>query len=554
MPGEEEAKDGEADSEPVGTLTAMERRVLRDFRAAEAAKERAEAAFADTGAGGDSRDSWDSIFAEQEDPAAVLFSPFHAHFAGEELLAQDDLLEQARRELRLVRKWDEAEAERKRESLCEALPDMSLAIREKKLSRRNLSAAKAKQAYAAILQKFIRHTVEEKRKAAAAKSAPAEKRPKKRKAKRKKVAKAKAKKSRGVKAATGVSKKSKKSRKSKASSSDGTSSDDEASAYLERLAEKNRNQQVGLEEYSKDHLFACQEYLQRYQSWFDPMDPSTRAKTIPKEMRKFIARYFAEPGAPVMTAFEQKRVQGKPGEKAHVSHLLNKAGSLGSKVAMERLARAGKALDDRGRLIEGEKLSAKARAKSIERECRLVHEIRWLCDLLSEGPGGYASGRKKLRFQSKLDNFRGANPDVPEATAKKVVKAVADTADKSTPTPKVTGPDLANAWAWSQYGGGGWQRPFAQNPWAAPPQVQVTPQRPALNKKIVCYHCGEKGHPARVCPGALAGKPPAKGSFFAKFRGRGLGRGNGRGRGRGRGRGAGIRVTFGTPTVIPPKQ
>ena len=73
--GEEEAKDDEADSEPVGTLTAKERRVLCDFRAAEAAKERAEAACEDTGAGGDSRDLWGSIF---EDRSETQMEGLHA--------------------------------------------------------------------------------------------------------------------------------------------------------------------------------------------------------------------------------------------------------------------------------------------------------------------------------------------------------------------------------------------------------------------------------------------------------------------------------------------
>ena len=272
------------------------------------------------------------------------------------------------------------------------------------------------------------------------------------------------------------------------------------------------------------------------------------------EMRRFIKRYFAEPGAPVTTAFEQKRVKGNPEESKHITFLLNKAGSLGSKVAAERLARAGKAIDDRGRLIEGEQLSKKARAKSIASECRIVNDIRWLCDLLSEGPGAYANGRKRLQFQSKLDNFRGANPDVPESTAKKVVKAVADTASKSMSSAKVTGPDLANAWAWSQYGRWGWPQQHGGNPWGGQ-RPQIASQR-RVNKNIVCFHCGEKGHPARKCPGALAGKPPAKNSFFGKRRGRGVGRGGGRGGGRGTGggRGGGVRVTWGQPAVIPPKQ
>ena len=106
-------------------------------------------------------------------------------------------MEQAGDELREVLSWGEEEAERVREYLCDALPEISLAIRDKKVSHRNLSPEKAVQAYIAILKKFIaRSEVSKKkrtskRKGSASKVGSAKKRSKKAKAKLRKAAKKK---------------------------------------------------------------------------------------------------------------------------------------------------------------------------------------------------------------------------------------------------------------------------------------------------------------------------------------------------------------------------
>ena len=297
-----------------------------------------------------------------------------------------------------------------------------------------------------------------------------------------------------------------------------------------------------------------------YQSWFDPEDASSRSQTIPTSMRQFIQRHFAEVGSKVSKAFEQKHVKNNVSERKHITFLLNKAGTLGSKVCSERLARAQRAIDERGRLIEGAKLSAAARKRSIERELRMVNEIRWLCDMLSEGSGAYSSGKRQLNFQSKLDNFRGANPHIPESTAKKVLKAVEKDAEKRREKPRPPnssdgrqwGKYITNHCGWPQvYAGGGTPNGARGNPWS--PYTPVKP-RQRFNKKVVCYHCGEVGHPARLCPAAAAGRPPARGSFFDNRRNGGRGRGGrGRGRGGGRGRGRGGRGTAGVHITPAPR-
>ena len=125
--------------------------MVEEFRVAKEAADRAEAEFEGPRTGGDPRDSWGSVFAASEQEPAQYFSAFHAHFTGQELMGAGDLLEQAGDELREVQAWGEEDVERVREALCDALPDMNLAIRNKKVSRRNLSPEKAVQAYIAIL-------------------------------------------------------------------------------------------------------------------------------------------------------------------------------------------------------------------------------------------------------------------------------------------------------------------------------------------------------------------------------------------------------------------
>ena len=296
-------------------LSEQERKVLEDFRRARAAAQRADAV--DGGDDGGSRDSWASILAEDAAAGAEAFSKFHGHFAGLALLDKRALRRAAVSELKDASRWDAAMKEAKRPALVAALPEMSLAVRSTRASRKDFSAALAHQAYVGILRKFVAAHPEEPR-------ARRRKRSKKGKKSKKGAKKRRRFVSPSESSSESSSEQSGEYVLSSSSSSSGSSSGEDERAHRERLQDKNTLRRVGAESYTQDHLFDCTEYVQLYQRWFDPEDSATQTKTIPMELRKFIKRHFAEPGAPVLSAFDQKHVKGSPKEAKHVTFLLNK--------------------------------------------------------------------------------------------------------------------------------------------------------------------------------------------------------------------------------------
>ena len=87
-------------------------------------------------------DEWASLLLSSQDgddEEEAVFSKFHAHFAGRSLLSTRELVVQAKAELDLTKGWSEREAGLCHEKLLDALPAMSLAIKEKALRRRNFS-------------------------------------------------------------------------------------------------------------------------------------------------------------------------------------------------------------------------------------------------------------------------------------------------------------------------------------------------------------------------------------------------------------------------------
>ena len=104
-------------------------------------------------------DEWASLLLSSQDgddEEEAVFSKFHAHFAGRRLLSTRELVVQAKAELELTKGWSEREAGLCHEKLLDALPAMSLAIKEKALRRRNFSPAIALKMYCKILSTFIK--------------------------------------------------------------------------------------------------------------------------------------------------------------------------------------------------------------------------------------------------------------------------------------------------------------------------------------------------------------------------------------------------------------
>jgi hypothetical protein len=178
-PAKKSSGDKKAEATVTAVLSPMEAAVLADFRKA---KEDATAAVKKFEEVTESQDSWNDILDSDDGAEGVeMFSKFHAHFANIEFMEESDLLQQAKNELREAKQWKLPEKEKVRASLVDALPAMSLAIRDRSVKRKDLSPKMATKAYICILSKFIAKA-RKKRKAVMKSTRPAKKQ--KRKTKR----------------------------------------------------------------------------------------------------------------------------------------------------------------------------------------------------------------------------------------------------------------------------------------------------------------------------------------------------------------------------------
>ena len=176
------------------------------------------------------------------------------------------------------------------------------------------------------------------------------------------------------------------------------------------------------------------------------------------------------------------------------------------------------ALDKHNRLIEGVKLSRKAREESISRESEWAGKIRWYSEIIGEGEAQYYAAKSKLEERKKLDNFRCAHPDVSESEAKRIVRNLSggDRAGKVVVPVKVATAQKSQHWKEinalkSKLG------QLMRKSREGDGNGGATSQQPGKKKfTFECWHCKSTKHPVAICPVAKAGKPPVKGSFFWK--------------------------------------
>ena len=282
---------------------------------------------------------------------------------------------------------------------------------------------------------------------------------------------------------------------------------------------------IGKEEYPSEHLYECERLLVEYRQWNNPEDGSVKPATISRTVRDFIKRHLAESSAPVSTAFEQPHVKASAEERKHVTFLLNRMGFLSSKIVKERLARSGKELNRHGRLRKGAELSAKERKESIAGEKQWAGEVRWLSVLLSKGIKAYRKFDNGQKTQASQAHLHSAGI-LPAASCKAVAASVAscdpgESRRKSRSRSRSKSRRRRNSDRHSSKGGRYRRRYRHRGDYNRDGDRRRDEKpRPDISK-LRCWHCNERGHQVMDCPSAKAGKPPAKGSRFAKSRAKG---------------------------------
>ena len=161
------------------------------------------------------------------------------------------------------------------------------------------------------------------------------------------------------------------------------------------------------------------------------------------------------------------------------------------------------ALDKHNRLIEGAKLSRKAREENIARECAWAGKIRWFTEIIGEGESKFYAAKAKLEEQKNwISNFRCAHPDVTESEAKRIVRKLAD-ASKSessasaSPSLGVRSAQLKEINALKSELGQLMKKAKAADPGN---QNLSTPPDKEKKFKFECWHCKSKKHPVALCP------------------------------------------------------
>ena len=298
-------------------------------------------------------------------------------------------------------------------------------------------------------------------------------------------------------------------------SDDSSTSEDSRSKEVSKavkwhIKSSERSLRIGEDKYSDDHLYECERLLVEYKRWSDPVDPGSQLKTVPHEVRGFVKKHLATPGAPIMQAYDQPHVKKSATEQKHVTFLLNKMGYLASKVAKERLARAGKELDRFGRIRKGAELSKAERKESIAGEREWSGLVRWLSSLLTKGVEAYKVFQKHKNADASLAHLLVGAPELSRSSIRRAARAVANCKD-------LAGDD--------SQGREGRRQNYSQlkNKKRRRSTVRITEGSSNKSKlsKRRCWHCNEKGHLTGECPSAIAGKPPHPKSRFGKSRSKG---------------------------------
>ena len=304
-------------------------------------------------------------------------------------------------------------------------------------------------------------------------------------------------------------------------SSDG-GSDKRSKEIKKYTKEVEESLRIGEDDYPDPHLYECERLLKTYKEWRDPMDPTERKATVPREVRSFIKKHLADE-APVLEAYEQKHVKGSQSEQKHITFLLNEMGYLASKICKERLARSGKEMSRDGRIRKGHVMSKKEREASIKGEKEMAARVRWYGNLLSEGVAGWEEFKKGTKSKATQSNLLAAGL-FSAAEAKKVATSVCKTSkrkrsrsrsrSKSRSRRRPTG---------GRYRRG--RRRYSRERSRGRRGRDRTPRDRRRehgdkggSKGSLCWHCNEYGHLVMNCPSAAAGKAPHKDSRFAKSR------------------------------------
>ena len=436
--------------------------------------------------------------ADEEAYASILgpveaFSRVHAHCLGVISLSKSKLIKEVKKELQVSSQWEDEDFEKLRPSLANALPKLGeVLLRRSALPvPSTFSAYRVVEVYRNILERFLMATKMQ-----------------------------------------GKKKSSKGRLRDKSSSDEYSVSDKESSSSDEddeakevskavkwHIKSSEKSLRIGESSYSQEHLYECERLLVEYKQWSDPIDPSKKLKTVPHEVRKFVKKHLATPGAPIMQAYDQPHVKGSSTEQKHVTFLLNKMGYLASRIGKERLSRAGKEIDRFGRIRKGAEMSKAERKESIEGEREWAGLVRWLSDMLAKGVEAYKVFQKYKNADASLAHLLVGAPELSRSSVRRAARAVANckvvSFDEGDDDKRGKGHNNGNN---NNNGNRGKNR----NRNKRRRGVKITAKGPGNKRdkkdKRRCWHCNEVGHLTGDCPSAIAGKAPHPKSRFGKAR------------------------------------
>ena len=473
-------------------LSAKEKAFIKELRSNTASS--AANTFPDPPAASAEEKAYESILgsvsaaaaAEEEAYASILgqvatFSRVHSHCLGVKTLSAKKLNQQVKKELKVSAGWTSGEKDHLKTELAKALPKLGEVLLNKSSLPvpSTFSADRIVEIYRAILERYLRLN----------------------KVSRKNSSK---------KRVRFDYSSDDRSSASDDSSNDNSSSNEVSKAVKWHIKSAERSLRIGEDKYSDEHLYECERLLAEYKRWSDPIDPGMQLKTVPHEVRGFVKKHLSTPGAPIMQAYEQPHVKKSAKEQKHVTFLLNKMGFLASKVAKERLARAGKELDRFGRIRKGAELSKAERKASIAGEREWAGLVRWLSSLLTKGVEAYKVFQKHKNADASHAHLLVGAPELSRSSVRRAARAVANC--KDLPVDEVRHRD-----------GGRNNGSYGKNRKRRRGTVRITEGDRNKSKKNNrrCWHCNEKGHVTGDCPSAIAGKPPHPKSRFGKSRAKG---------------------------------
>ena len=420
--------------------------------------------------------------------AVSAFSRVHGHCLGLLHLRTRDLRRAVKKELHIAAGWSASQMERVQVPLSNALPKLGEVLLKKPALPVPLSfsAERVVEAYRNILERFLLLT----------KGSG---------------------KSRGKGALPALRANS--SSEAEYSVSSGDSSDEDTSvkevskAVKWHIKSSEKSLRIGESKYSEEHLYECERLLVEYKRWSDPIDPGAQLKTVPHEVRSFVKKHLATPGAPIMQAYDQPHVKGSPKEQKHVTFLLNKMGYLASRVAKERLSRAGKELDRFGRIRKGAQMSKAERKQSIEGEREWAGLVRWLSGLLAKGVEAYKVFQKFRNADASLAHLLVGAPELSRSSVRRAARAVANCKEVTAKSDS----DYYRSGSKNKNGRVKFKK-FPKRKAGGGVRITEGGVKKPKTAVRVCWHCNEKGHVTGDCPSAIAGKPPHPKSRFGKSR------------------------------------